>query len=689
MKLLRPLILFALFLALTLVGPVTAQDAEEDLSRYAGSPDFPTPDFPTGLDWVNVPGPLTFDDLEGKVVLLDFWTYGCINCLHMIPTLERLEEKYHDELVIIGVHSAKFDNEGQTSNIEQIVQRYNVRHPVINDSDFATWQTFAPYGVRAWPTFVIVDPRGNLFAVEPGEIPFEVFDAVIGNMVTYFDTQGELNREPLEITPVVENQPARALNFPGKVLADTVGNRLFIADSVNHRLVIADLQTFEVLDVIGTGRQGYTDGSFDEAQFYKPQGMALRDEVLYVADTFNHVVRAVDLTEGTVETIAGTGVQGRGIPQGAGFPALATDLRSPWDVEFGEGNTLFVAMAGTHQIWSMDITTFTMSWAVGNGREALFNATPLNSELAQPSGLFYEEGRLAFADSESSSIRVADFDENEVFTVSGPLANDLFTFGDEDGPVGQSRLQHALGVVGAPEGGYYIADTYNSRIKRVELIDDRWTTTTLFGLGGLGGFADGGPEAAAFDEPGGLDYADGLLYVADTNNHAIRIIDLETETVSTVEFPNPEALAVRGGPTVIGGNAGANTLLTLDEATVGAGEGELVLNLLLPEGYKINDLAPSTVALEAVGDAIELTETDAVLTEPTLSVSVALAEGEATVFASVDLYYCEAVNESLCFIETFGAELPVVVAEEGESATLTIEREVIPPDVSAVSTLSS
>ena len=240
-------------------------------SRYAGRPDLPAPEFPTGLDWINVPAPLTMAALRGKIVILDFWTYGCINCIHMIPTLQRLEAKYGDALVIIGVHSAKFANEGSTTSIRQIVQRYGLEHPVINDSDFRVWQA---YGINAWPTFVVIDPRGNVLALQAGEIPFEAFDRLLSGMVDYFDSTGELDRTPLELALEGAGQPAGLLAFPGKVLADEAGGRLFIADSNHNRIVVADLDTYEVLDVIGSGAAGLTDGAYDAASFDKPQGMA-------------------------------------------------------------------------------------------------------------------------------------------------------------------------------------------------------------------------------------------------------------------------------------------------------------------------------------------------------------------------------------------------------------------------------
>ncbi|MFZ4813864.1 MAG: thioredoxin-like domain-containing protein [Phototrophicaceae bacterium] len=658
------------------IGIVVVMQAQDGGERYAGQPEDAAIPFAAGLDWINVTEPLTLEDLRGKVVLLDFWTYGCINCIHMIPTLDQLEAKYPDELVVIGVHSAKFDNEGQTDNLRQIVQRYEMRHPVINDNEFTVWGDYGRFGVNAWPTFVLIDPRGNVYASQAGEVPFEAFDGVIGNMVAYFDTQGELNRDPLpQIAPELESAPPRALNYPGKVTVDEDGNRLFIADSVNHRIVIAALDTYEVLDVIGNGAQGFTDGEYASTQFYKPQGMALRGDTLYIADTFNHAIRAVDLSAQTVTTVAGTGVQGRSFAQGTDFPALQTDLRSPWDLAFGDGDTLYIAMAGTHQIWELDIVRGVMNVSVGTGREAQINGRLLASELAQPSGLYYDEGNLYFADSESSTVRMADIINNSVIVVSGTLENSLFDYGVQDGALGVNRLQHPLGVTGDDNGTIYIADTYNSRIRVVSQAD---LITETFS-GDIAGYADGALADARFNEPGGLDYADGKLYIADTNNHAVRVIDIATETVSTVTFPNPEALQIDGRATLIASNAFAGAE-TLDVQEVAAGVGEIVFTLNLPEGYKINDLAPSLVTYTPAGN-LTLDQTEFALDDTTLTVPATFSEGDAALLAAFELYYCEAVNESLCFIERFALDVPISVTADGDASTLNLARTVTPPAV--------
>ncbi len=666
-----------------LVGalPAVAQDGGEALdSRFAGDPRYPAPEFPTGLDWLNVPAPLTVEALRGKVVLLDFWTYGCINCIHMIPVLQQLEARYPDELVVIGVHSAKFENEGQTDNIRQIVRRYGLEHPVINDSAFVVWNTFRPYGVNAWPTFAVIDPRGNLFAVQAGEIPFEAFDRVIGGMISTFDSVGEINRQPIELKLEREAAPNNALAFPGKVLADTASGRLFIADSSHHRIIIADLTSYEVLDIIG-GSRGLTDGSYAEAAFDTPQGMALRDGTLYVADTYNHVIRAVNLAERAVTTIAGTGEQG--YERNVSGPALQIPLSSPWDVAFGEGDILYIAMAGTHQLWQMNVAEGAVSSLVGSGIEGLLDGGFGDAQLAQPSGLFYRDGILYFADSESSSIRAADIGKRQVFTLAGPVFNNLFEYGDKDGRVGDSRLQHALGVTGGADGKLYVADTYNSKIKLLDPASAE--IRTRFGLGGLGGFRDGGPDEAQFDEPGGLDYADGKLYVADTNNHAIRVIDLAANTVSTVVFPNPETLLIGGRATVIAGNAAQGEQISLPEQTVGRGAGEIVLTIVLPEGYKLNPLAPFTAEWTVSGEALTIDEADRVqrisAPELPLRIPVVLAEGSDLLHGELTIYYCQAVKEELCFIDQVGVDVPVVVSPDAAGTEIRIERSITPPEL--------
>ena len=665
-----------LVLALLVIGGVAqAQRTPKELFEGKNI----APEFPAAMDWINIDNPLTMSGLVGKIVIFDFWTYGCINCLHVIPVLEQVEEKFADEVVVIGVHSAKFENEGQTENLRQIVQRYGLHHPVINDNEFAVWQS---YGARAWPTIAIIDPRGYLVIRESGEIPFEAFDNYLSGMIKYYDELDEsiIDRTPLEFALEGAGDPGTPLLYPGKVLADEAGNRLFIADSSHNRIVIADLNTHEILDIIGSSARGLNDGGFDSAKFDKPQGMALDGNLLFIADVNNHSIRSANLAERTVRTVAGNGIMGRSrLESGVKVSnPLGVSLRSPWDVEFDDVGRLHIAMAGTHQLYIYDPVSDILYPSVGNGREANLNDVSLaNSELAQPSGLYFAgDGKLYFADSESSTIRLADFENDLVTVVSGTSNNHLFEFGDIDGELGVNRLQHALGVDGGPNDDLYIADTYNSRIKVIRAGET--ATHTAFGLGGIGGYADGDALVAEFDEPGGISFANGVLYVADTNNHVIRTIDLEAGIVDTLEFSNPEALVIdTAALTLLGGNTADDMNLELETQMLAAGEGAISLRLNLPQDYKINPLIDSELALTST-DGIDETATVA---EKEISVALSFAEGSGELNAEMTLYYCREGAEALCFIETVTWLIPYEASDENELTEIALERNIVAPDL--------
>ena len=441
--------------------------------------------------------------------------------MHVFPQLRKLERKYKDELAVVGVHSAKFTSEKDTENLRKAVMRYEIEHPVVNDSDFEVWRQ---YSCRAWPTLMFLDPHGKVIGKHEGEITFEDFDPVIREMVQEFDGLGVLDRSPL--TNVKEREPGSPLSFPGKVLADEASGRLVISDSNHNRILVATLEG-EVQAVIGSGEAGLADGDFSEARFDHPQGVALDGDTLYVADTENHSVRMVDLASKRVDTVAGTGRQARGSRQG-GDPRTS-DLSSPWDLLLHD-DTLYIAMAGIHQLWSLDLRGKVVGPYAGNGREAPVDGPLLTASLDQPSGITADGGKLYFADSEASAIRSADLSPNgRVATIVG---KDLFVFGDVDGTGDEVRLQHPQGV-DHHDGVIYVADTYNNKIKR--LFPNTRSVITFLGTGEPG-HRDGEGAEATFHEPSGVSVAAGRVFVADTNNHAIRVADLETGAVSTLEL---------------------------------------------------------------------------------------------------------------------------------------------------------
>jgi thiol-disulfide isomerase/thioredoxin len=485
------------------------------------------PELDGGVSWLNTAGPLRLKDLRGKIVLLDFWTYCCINCIHTLPDLAKLEKKYADQLVVIGVHSAKFENEKESENIRKAILRYEISHPVVNDAEMKIWRE---YRVRSWPTLYLIDPEGYLVAGDSGEGLYEALDDFIGRLVEMHRKKKTLNEKPIRFELArFQEKGDSPLFFPGKVLADEKSDRLFIADSTHHRIVITTLAGKKIA-VAGTGEPGKTDGDFDKAQFDDPQGMALRGETLYVADRKNHCIRELDLRTQIVRTTAGTGEQGRSRRVKDADP-LETGLNSPWDL-YLHGDTMFIALAGHHQIWTVDMANGNkLTTYAGNGREDIVDGPLRYSCFAQPSGLTSDGTNLYVADSEVSAIRSVPMNgEGEVKTLVG---EGLFEFGDVDGEAEKVRLQHAIAVAWA-EGKLFVADTYNSKIK---VIDPEKRRSTTY----LGGEDDGWLGGPLFNEPAGLSYAKGKLYVADTNAHRIRVVDLKTKAVSTLNLQGVEA----------------------------------------------------------------------------------------------------------------------------------------------------
>jgi len=605
------------------------------------------PDFPPGLDWLNTDTPLSIKELRGKIVLLDFWAYCCINCMHVLEDLKRLERKYPEELVVIGVHSAKFNAEKHTDRIREAILRYGIEHPVVNDAEMRVWQEYA---IRAWPSFILIDPLGKVFGTHSGEQVFDLFDKVISQMLQHYDAGGELRRGPLDAASEASRSPDSLLAFPGKLLADAEHGRLFIADSNHHRIVIASLNDGAVLAVIGGCEPGFADGTAEAARLCQPQGMALVAEKLYVADTGNHAVRVVDLDTQAVSTLAGDGRQDTDWNSQPG-PLEGRRLNSPWDLHFSHG-VLFVAMAGNHQIFGIDLEGGYMAGHAGSGREDHVDGPLMASALAQPSGLTSDGENLFVADSEISSIRAVSLDPRggHVRTVVG---KGLFDFGDVDG-VGQDvRLQHPLGVAHA-DGKLFVADTYNNKIKSIAL--PMLHAKTLAGSGEAG-CRDGVAAEARFNQPAGLSYAAGKLYVADTNNHVIRAVDIETGAVSS--WPLREAARLVPPPTAP---------RTLAERTVRPGTVAIRMHVQLPDSHAFASEASSGVTVRAAERVFP-----AVFQDGIAEISLEICQDEMLQIEAI-VYYCGARRSGACYCHNSTQIVPLRAERDGPSeVTLAIE----------------
>lgn len=461
------------------------------------------PELPDSLEWFNTANPLRLADQRGKVVLLDFWTYCCINCMHILPDLAFLEQKYPDGLTVIGLHSPKFPNERVGKQLQKAINRYHIRHPVANDPEFTVWQS---YGIRAWPSVVFIDPAGYFVGVLSGEGRREQLDGLIADYLAAAERSGLRVHSPVPIKLVPES--ASVLKFPGKVLA--TDNRVYVSDSGHQRILEIDW-TGKILHVYGSGLPGFKDGQSKQAQFNDPQGLAKVGDTLYVADTLNHALRSIDLISGQVTTLAGTGEQGRYMGNHFDKPLYAP-LNSPWDLAYHQG-ILYIAMAGQHQIWSMDLATDAIRVYAGSGREDIIDGSANYATFAQPSGLSVgDDDRLYVADSETSAVRSIRLPYAAVSTLIG---RGLFEFGDHDGLGKQARLQHPLGVAwDARRKGLWIADTYNSKLKWLDVQDNRVVHQ---------------PLSCHLDEPGGLSWYNGTLWIANTNAHQVLRYDSDRQ----------------------------------------------------------------------------------------------------------------------------------------------------------------
>jgi DNA-binding beta-propeller fold protein YncE len=497
----------------------------------------PAPDLEGGVAWFNTGKPLKMKDLRGKIVLLDFWTLCCINCMHIMPELTKLEKKYPNQLVVIGVHSAKFENEKDSESIRKAISRYELTHPVVNDAEKKIWSA---YGANWWPSLVLIDPEGRVVAWTNGEDKpkFTAIDQAITALIAKHRKNKTLDETPLRFdTAKFRDSADTPLYFPGKIVADGKGKRLFIADSTHHRIVVTDLDGKKIA-IVGTGHPGNKDGAFEKAQFDDPQGMAVQDDIVYVADRKNNTIRKMDMKAHTVTTIAGTGHQSPWADHKLGGPALQRAINSPWDL-YLDGQTLYVAMAGFHQIWTLNLKTKFIAPFAGEGEENIKDGPLPVANFAQPSGLTSDGRNLYVADSEVSAVRKVPIDGAGGGQVTTLVGRGLFEFGDRDGPghvpnsdinvrrATEGQIQHAIGVA-FHSGKLYVADTYNSKIKTIDL--DTGMVSTY-----LGGKPKAGEEAV-LNEPAGLSVLGDTLYVADTNAHRIRVIDLKTKAIKTLEL---------------------------------------------------------------------------------------------------------------------------------------------------------
>jgi DNA-binding beta-propeller fold protein YncE len=456
------------------------------------------PEFPAGLEWFNVDAPVSLADQNGRVVLIDFCAWSSVCCQQALHDLRVLGRKYRDGLVIISVHSPRFSAEMRRSHVLKAINRHHISHPVAHDPDLKLWNM---YGIKGWPTQVLIDREGTILGAISGGGKLPQLDQIIKYQIEKNSISKPFKK--LSCITMHAPEPRRLLSFPGRIVA--TDDRLYVADSGHNRILVMSLDG-HVLRQYGSAAAGLIDGNGTGAAFCNPQGMALADDFLYVADEGNHAIRRIHMRTDDVDTIAGTGKIGQSIPGSCGTPVNA-GLNSPRDVVFKDGK-LYIAMPGSHQIWRLSLVTNKIEVFSGTGRQGLLDGPASTAVFSQPSGLTPLLNRLYVVDAGTSAVREVDIETGAVRTIVG---EGLFDFGDHDGTGRAARLQYPLDISADPmHRMLWVADAYNNKIKRIGVSSEFVSSVVV---------------NHRLDEPGGLVFHDDTLYIANTNAHEIMCLN--------------------------------------------------------------------------------------------------------------------------------------------------------------------
>lgn len=579
---------------------------------------------------------------------------------------------------------------------------------MVNDAEATLWHELE---VSCWPTLIIVGPRGNILFTLVGEGHKDKLFLFTSIALKYYREQGQINVNDIRIQLYKDSLSPSPLLFPGKVTVDSVGDRLVIADTGHHRILVVK-KNGQILHTIGGPNSGRKDGTFSEASFNSPQGVAIKNNFIYVADTENHLIRKIDLQVKMVSTVAGVGIQG--MDKEGGARGEQQPISSPWDVAFGtsvsaihEDDVLWIAMAGTHQIWALmlecgklpkgsDLKKGTCLRFAGSGNEEnRNNSYPQKAAFAQPSGLSVASEEpwsyLFVADSESSTVRTISLKDGAVKHLVGGERDpmNLFAFGDTDGAGINAKLQHPLGVAWDKRRNLlYVADSYNHKIKFVD--PKMKNCATLAGTGEASNVIGSSFTTSTFNEPGGLCVEENgsLLYVADTNNHQIKVLDLETKIVSPLPLVNAETLDAIDAPSVQKTDMAklpklpkSAPNLHLPSLTVNSGEAlQFILKLSLPPNSKLTEEAPSAWFLTTEGSEWLLHgqniygEIEEISKQPVIPLQIPMncLSAEVVLSIKVCLYYCSKDN-SACMMKGISFNQPLRIANTNQGSVAPVE----------------
>ncbi len=610
------------------------------------------------VKWLNVSRPLEKSDLKDRVILLDFWTYACVSCIENIPEIKKLEKEFGNKLAVIGVHSGKFENEKDLSSIKKAILRYDITHPVLQDAEMKVWHSFK---VKAWPTLILINPHGNIVKTYSAEDDFETIHRDVKKQVAKF--KYEIKREALPITLEKYDLVSNVLSFPTKLeyaaefsYKSAKAPALLIANTGKNNIIASNMLG-GIITKIGSGKEGFEDGSFDVASFRFPQGLLYSDNKLYVADSGNHALRVIDFMQGSVSTLIGSGKKGKAIEVGRVLEAKDVELSSPSDIEFfPDRKHIVIANAGSNQILSFDIDNNSISVLAGNGSKGNEDGEDANNSLAQTSDMSSYNGKLYFIDSDSSSLRVLD----EKGAVKTLIGQGLAKFGHANGQAKAALMQHPLGLM-VDDTGAYISDSFNHAIRKYDFASGQ-----IRDLAGFNGRGESLGSKTQFNEPDGIISVIDRFYIADSNNNRIIILSRGNLTSELLDVIPPLKLPKESFLQYL------PNLQKIAEAEVKA-ESVVKLNLQVKEGWKINESGPSFMnLLELVKDhqANLLASFDwSVVAKKKIELPK-LAAQKNYVLQGV-IYYCETKKNALCYVKSY--EQKIKASGNSDKMEITLE----------------
>lgn len=594
--------------------------------------------------WLNSSRKIESSDLKNRVILLDFWSYACVNCLNMIPEIKKLETEFGNRLTVIGVHSGKFNNEKNDESIKKAIIKNDVSHLVVNDSEFKIWNGFK---ISSWPTFVLIDAKGRVVKKYDGKISAEDLRKDIKKLISKYKYR--LNNERLPIVLEKNRVVDYILKFPGEIIFAqnfsykniNKANVLIIANTGKNKILVTNLNGNILLE-IGSGDVGFDDGDFYSASFNSPRGLLFKNNNLYIADTSNHALRKINFTDGKVSTLIGNGKRGEVVKQSDRADKIS--LSSPFDLAFfPDKNNIVISNSGTNQLLKYNTSSNTVTPFAGNGSKGLINGAYPNNSLAQPSGLSSYGEQLYFVDAESSSLRSI----SKSGVVKTLIGNGLSEFGYKGGKKDEALMQHPVGII-AFDKEIYIADTHNHAIRRYNIKTGELSTYS----GGERGDNINGGKRTQYDEPEAITYFADRFYIVDSNNNRIVEIAKNNGGAKILNILPAQKLPA---DYLLEYLPNLETLPSDDVQSVG--NVKLIFNL--KKGWKINDEAPSFFNLVEIKNKKEANLIASFNDMQIKSGSVKLPNisDKNTYYLQGTVYYCQDKANALCLVKSYEKKL--------------------------------